>query len=233
MIQFKRGTTDSWKKLKKPLAAGQPGYDKDRKKLKIGDGEASWEELPDASGLRMEEILLSEADAKKQKAGILKPLDLLRKMLKTAGRPIFTYGEETPNKDTIGQVYLQCYDAEPEVDYVVESGVDGIWTYSIYKSGNVHCWGILRLATPVQSAVGNGSFFINNITMNNIKYPVTFNAPPIEVVTLNTATNKIAWLASKEACSASATGIYTIISYDKHDNATFEIVFDIKGKIKK
>jgi hypothetical protein len=46
MIQFRRGTTSSWNKTKTKLAPGQPGYDKDKNQLKIGDGEHTWSELP-------------------------------------------------------------------------------------------------------------------------------------------------------------------------------------------
>jgi hypothetical protein len=35
MIQFKRGKTSSWYSQKTPLAEGQPGYDKDKHKIKI------------------------------------------------------------------------------------------------------------------------------------------------------------------------------------------------------
>jgi hypothetical protein len=46
MIQFKRGTTDSWNNLNPVLRAGQPGYNKDENKIKIGDGTSRWTELP-------------------------------------------------------------------------------------------------------------------------------------------------------------------------------------------
>ena len=38
MIQIKRGTTKNWRKYNLRLLAGQPGYDKDKQKIKIGDG---------------------------------------------------------------------------------------------------------------------------------------------------------------------------------------------------
>ena len=113
MIQFKRGKTANWRKTKQPLAAGQPGYDKDKHKIKIGDGESDWQELPYASGLFREEIISSEEEAKKTHNPILSALGIDES-------PIFTYGEEFPDENTIGQVYLQHYDAEPEVDYIVE-----------------------------------------------------------------------------------------------------------------
>ena len=50
MIQFRRGTTKSWKETKIKLAAGQPGYDKEKHQLKIGDGEHYWADLPSIGG---------------------------------------------------------------------------------------------------------------------------------------------------------------------------------------
>ena len=42
MIQLKRGKTDSWRKNRTKLSAGQPGYDKEKHKIKVGDGEHTW-----------------------------------------------------------------------------------------------------------------------------------------------------------------------------------------------
>jgi hypothetical protein len=70
MIQFKRGKTFNWLKQTKPLADGQPGYDKDRNKLKIGNGKDPWFMLPSASGLSSEEIIAPEADAKKDRVAL-------------------------------------------------------------------------------------------------------------------------------------------------------------------
>lgn len=45
-IQFKRGTSLRWAELNPVLAEGEPGYDTTNKKLKIGDGETAWRDLP-------------------------------------------------------------------------------------------------------------------------------------------------------------------------------------------
>lgn len=227
MIQFKRGSTESWKKLKKPLAAGQPGYDKDKHKMKIGDGESAWTDLPDSSGLRMEEILISEKDAKDRVKGILKPLDLLRKMLKLADRPIITYGEETPNKDTLGQLYLQYYDAEPEVDYVVEYGIDGIWTYRKWHSGRAECFGTLEVSTTVQAAIGN--LYSDDKAMKNTSYPFTFASRPHEVASLQSP-GGIVWLAGRSENTTEYTALYSILSTDNQANqATYKIGLSVAG----
>ena len=225
MIQFKRGSTENWHRTTKPLASGQPGYDKDKKKIKIGDGEHSWQELPYASGLSAEEILSSETDAK------------IKRLLDPGDSPaVITYGTDVPNKNTVGQIYLQYYDTEPEVDYIIASGLDGIWTYEILNSGIAKCWGTLPLRTAVQNSVGNGYLFTNNIMMKNVKYPFTFktdpNIPlPNETANLISDTNKIVWLAGRGPNSTTHTGLYTILSFDKQVSANYNIVFDVKGYI--
>lgn len=45
-IQLKRGKSSSWTNLNLILAAGEPGFEIDTGKLKIGDGATPWNELP-------------------------------------------------------------------------------------------------------------------------------------------------------------------------------------------
>lgn len=44
-LQFKRGTAARWVELNPILAAGEPGFEYDTKKLKIGDGVTPWNSL--------------------------------------------------------------------------------------------------------------------------------------------------------------------------------------------
>ena len=92
MIQIRRGSTKSWQSTKTKLAAGQPGYDKEKHKIKVGDGEKSWSDLPYASGLFKEEIIDSEANAKAKKSKDAENSTLI------------TYGTAAPSEDTIGQI---------------------------------------------------------------------------------------------------------------------------------
>jgi hypothetical protein len=224
MIQFRRGKTDSWKKLKKPLADGQPGYDKDKHKLKIGDGETLWDQLPYAS-ISEEEVLDSEDNAKK------------RRLQDPESLAIITYGDESPDKGTVGRLYLQYYDTEPEADYIIASGVDGIWSYQVWKSGTAHCWGTISLETSLQTAVGRGNLYCNDTSIKKIKYPFTFiktdKTGPVETATLTTADNKITWLASRAGNSATESGQYTILSFDEHTAANYKIALSVSGKIDK
>jgi hypothetical protein len=226
MIQIKRGLTDSWKRLKRPLAAGQPGYDKNKNKLKIGDGETLWQELP-YTGLSKEEVLSSEQNAR------------ARISLDKKEHAIITYGTEDPTDNTIGELYLQCYDAEPEVDYIVASGKTGIWQYQIWKSGLARCWGSVTLNTALENPVGNGTLFTNDAdtVMESVVYPFTFENQdfgvnsPVETATLTAAENKIAWLASKAPNSITHSGVYTILSCDMQQSASYSIILDVKGRI--
>lgn len=45
-LQIKRGTAARWAELNPILANGEPGFEYDSKKLKIGDGHTAWNELP-------------------------------------------------------------------------------------------------------------------------------------------------------------------------------------------
>ena len=45
-LQLKRGTAARWVELNPILAAGEPGFEYDTKRLKIGDGNTTWNDLP-------------------------------------------------------------------------------------------------------------------------------------------------------------------------------------------
>jgi hypothetical protein len=220
MIQIKRGSTKSWRAAKVKLASGQPGYDKNKHKIKIGDGEKLWAELPYASGLSAEEILSSENDAK------------VRKKTDPEDTTIITYGIEVPDKNTVGQLYFQQYEAAPEVDYIVSSGVDGIWTYQIWNSGIAKCWGTLTLTTDVQTAFDNASLFHDNNKMTSISYPIIFSTTPSETATVQSP-GGIVWLASRSKNTTNTSGTYYIISPDRQTNsAHYSVSLQVEGFIK-
>jgi predicted secreted protein len=227
MIKFRRGTTKSWRSATVKLASGQPGYDKDKHKIKVGDGEKSWADLPYASGLSAEEILNSETNAKTRKSKDPEDLTLI------------TYGTEAPNRNTVGQVYLQQYEAEPEADYVVSSGVDGIWTYQLWRSGIAKCWGVYSLTTDVQTAFEGVGLFHDSNKMKSIAYPSTFEfkdsqtavglVTPTETATVQSP-GGIVWLANKTKNTKKVSGVYTIISPDKQlTNAVYLISLQVEG----
>ena len=220
MIQIKRGNTLNWRRHDPVLYSGQPGYDKKKHKIKIGDGKAKWTALPYVSGLSLKEIFSSEDDAKN------KDID---------DEAIITYGTGAPDDKTVGLLYLQYYDTEPEVDYIVSFGKDSGWTYQIWRSGIVKCWGTFSVETVVADAFDK-EFLYQSPLNGNINYPsaISFLDIPVESATLVAPEGTIAWLACGGYNSATHSGKYCIVSPDKHDNAKiFKISLTIEGSIAK
>jgi hypothetical protein len=135
MIQFKRGKTNTWNNQKTLLADGQPGYDKDKKKLKIGDGKTAWKNLPFISGLFAEEILEKES--------------------KADDNTLFTYGTGAPKSSTKGKVYLQQFDGAVEKDFVVDIGRSVNYFYRKWNSGFIECWGKGNIPNNVEEKFTN------------------------------------------------------------------------------
>jgi hypothetical protein len=231
MIQFKRGKSLTWHNQKTPLADGQPGYDKDRRKIKIGDGEKSWKDLPYASGLFADEILDSEKEAKikvKKRASLNPLANLASKVFNLEDRTIITYGTEAPNDDIVGQIYLQHYDTEPEVDYIIESGINGIWYYRKWHSGRADASGVLTLTTSIQNALEGATLYYDSRAMSQVNYPITFKQTPSEIATVQSP-GGLVWLASRTANTTTKSSAYSLISTDSHNSATYQVSLRAEG----
>ena len=211
MIQFRRGSTESWRSTKVILAAGQPGYDKDKHKIKIGDGESSWSELPYAGGMSAEEILDSEENAKH------------RVKANAEDKTIITYGVEEPDKNTIGQLYLR----QSDTDHIIEAGISEGWIYQIYNSGIMKCSGSFRVKLDVVDSIEGTGLYCDS---NNFKvdYPKTFKNPPTETVSVQSS-NGLAWLASKKANTKASSGTYTVVSTASANNIEYTISIQVEG----
>jgi hypothetical protein len=179
----------TWEKI--ILSNGQPGYDRRTHKLKIGDGESTWQELPNVGGLDYDQVLDAENKAK------------IRLAINPTDKTVFTYGEEDLDKFTVGQVYLQQYDGPPEADYVTEFGISGIWQYRKWRSGFAECWGNI-----VQEGFST--------TFNSVDYPFAFTrisaeAPEVAVETATlTSTATGAYLVTTNINSLTKSGSYLL-----------------------
>lgn len=215
MIQIKRGSTESWRSTETNLAPGQPGYDKDKHKIKIGDGATLWADLPYASGLSEKEILSSEVEARDNR-------DTEDKFAAN----IITYGTETPDSATVGQIYLQQID-DPEVDYVIESGTKDGWTYQKWKSGIAKCWCNHSFRTTVKELL---ELFYRSATTGGIAYPFTFEYVPTETATIQGSGGQVL-LANSSANTKATSGAYAIISLagEISDVADYRISIQVEG----
>lgn len=216
MIKFRRGSTKSWRDAKVKLESGQPGYDKNKHKIKVGDGEKLWPDLPYATGLFAEEILDSEAKAKTKKSKDSEDITLI------------TYGKEAPDENTVGQIYLQQNDEEPEVDYVVESGINGIWSYQKWKHGFAKCWCRLELTTDVQTAFEGIGLYQDNNSMRSVSYPIKFKETPTETATLQSP-GSVVWLSGRTPNNNQTAGTYALISPYNLYSSRYFISIQVEG----
>lgn len=211
MIQFRRGSTKSWHKTKIKLASGQPGYDKDKHKIKVGDGETSWADLPYASGLSAAEILASEESAK------------ARANKDSEDKTLITYGTDAPNANTIGQLYLQ----QSTADHIIEAGVANGWVYQIYASGIMKCFGNFKVSLDIIDSIEGTGLYCDS---SNFKkdYPKTFKTPPSEFVSIQNH-NGIAWVANKNSNTVSSSGVYSVISTASSNDVEYTISIQAVG----
>ena len=211
MIQFRRGTTKSWRATTSKLAAGQPGYDKDKHKIKVGDGTTPWSELPYVGGLTAQEILDAEASAKE------------RNKRDSEDKTLITYGTELPTKDTIGQLYLY----QSNSDVIVEAGVIDGWMYQIYNSGIIKCCGNFKVKLDLIDSIEGTGLYCDS---SNFKkdYPKIFKEPPLELASVQ-CSNGIAWIANKGVNTATSSGIYTVVSPTSANNTEYVISIQVEG----
>lgn len=78
------------------------------------------------------------------------------------------------------------YGASSGIDYIVEQGVSGIWTYRKWNSGLAECWGTYEFQTAVNTAWGS-IYESGQIQFPN--YPFTFTELPIVLYSHNASDN--------------------------------------------
>lgn len=221
MIQFKRGKSEKWQVHTQLLEDGQPGYDRDKHKLKIGDGINDWKNLPYVSGIFEKEAFSSEEEAKKRFEQEVDPI------------AIITYGTEAPDENVKGQLYVQYYESESPKDWIVYQGIDKGWRYRKWQSGIAECWGKFSKAGTLTEVFEDSSIYYNNI-MDSLDYPFTFVElsdlkTPVETATLVSPGNLV-WLAGRSSNSLSKSGSYTIMSPMAYaDQAAYDIILAVRG----
>lgn len=71
-FKIRRGQSQVWADINPILAEGEPGYELDTHRLKIGDGEKSWNELPYIGGSSTEIPELQEYVTKEELESLVK-----------------------------------------------------------------------------------------------------------------------------------------------------------------
>lgn len=110
------------------------------------------------------------------------------------------------------------------IDFIVEEGTSGIWTYRKWNSGIAECWGTYQSSVTMSQAWG--SMYINPTPTSRQAYPFTFTQRPRETVAgrtesyacfiyaessangLNTTTQTAQYNFIRATSSTSATSAY-------------------------
>ena len=121
------------------------------------------------------------------------------------------------------------------IDYVVEQGKSGIWTYRKWASGIAECWGEYTNPEALYD-IQWGSLYVTTINNTRIDYPFTFKSRPREYATLFGGTYSVMLYAQsmgKGINTTTQTGMYcgarTNLT-DTPSSATLE--FYIQGRWK-
>lgn len=89
--------------------------------------------------------------------------------------PVFDWGEDDFNFNV--PVSIQ---GVPLADYIVEEGVDDIWTYRKWNNGIAECWGTYIISTTINNAWGA---LYESPQINPVSFPFTFKETPFLTMT--------------------------------------------------
>lgn len=121
------------------------------------------------------------------------------------------------------------------VDYIIQQGTSGIWTYRLWDSGIAECWGSKSVSVPVASAWGN-VYTSGSLSALNISYPFTFKELPTLTASLScSGVGAILMVpgGSSQPASVSSTGLFEICRGTAvANNATYTVNYHAIGKWK-
>ena len=144
------------------------------------------------------------------------------------GVPIFDWGEEDFNFNVPVK-----YNGEPmTVDFIVEQGTSGIWTYRKWNSGIAECWG--KYTANVTIAKTWGALHVAQVN-DRISYPFEFAGIPIENVRICSSAALFAYAESggNGINTKAKTGVYCCARPAEHiDAINVTLDFHIVGRWK-
>lgn len=101
------------------------------------------------------------------------------------------------------------FDKSEVIDYVIETGTDGIWTYRKYNSGIAECWGRTpRYTVDVTSTWGN--IFTADDAIPKIDFPFTFKEIPVVSITPEMADGNYWFFTGNYGVTTTATPSYGV-----------------------
>lgn len=139
-------------------------------------------------------------------------------------------GDTEPPTD--GTVALWVDTSEDErpidlVDYIIEQGTSGIWTYRKWKSGIAECWGSKNYTFEVTRQYG--SVYISTSTAGAEPFPFSFTAIP---TISTTQENSNGWLMFDIRATTTNTNTFFSVRPVSANSVTVFITFHAIGRWK-
>lgn len=116
--------------------------------------------------------------------------------------------------------------ATSSVDYIVEQGISGIWTYRKWNSGIAECWGTYTGTTSyTANAAASGGY---RTIISDIALPFTFSAAPKATASHNGTSSHYWGSVANVATSTTEVGI-TLDRGNAVSDGSISITFNVIG----
>lgn len=127
------------------------------------------------------------------------------------------------NLNVSGQLQI----GNTNIDYIVEQGTSGIWTYRKWNSGIAECWGMEENITVNVTTAWGSNLYYGYIYGRDFPTDLFKETPCALIDVLNDG----CWLC-KKPCSKSETNTIYIISVNPSSSKVCTFQYNIKGKWK-
>lgn len=125
----------------------------------------------------------------------------------------YVYIQTVGNDLNTGVITYKTRESLNNVDYIIEEGVSGIWTYEKWASGKAVCWGRQHI-TASMSQITDNTFYYLNKSFSATDYPFNFTGVPCEVVTYHAPDTHMGWAYSQEENTESRSGKYCAMRWN-------------------
>ena len=125
----------------------------------------------------------------------------------------YVYIQTVGNDLNTGVITYKTGESLNNVDYIIEEGASGIWTYRKWASGKAECWGRKHITTSM-SQVTNNTFYYLNTSFLETNYPFEFKEAPNEIVTYHAPSSHMGWVYSQWENTNSHSGQYCAMRWN-------------------
>ena len=126
--------------------------------------------------------------------------------------------------------WIQILNTRTAIDYVVEQGKNGIWTYTKWASGKAECWGTSNVTIDATSAWGTALFYGS---ASQIPLPFKFTEAPFCQITCEHGTSaQSVFVMSHGKATQTTTPTCTVARATSSSNVNCNILYHVVGKWK-